>query len=198
METEIKIEVSDLAPVRERLRELGATDEGAVEERNVYFDREGALRERWESLRLRQDRRARLTWKGPSRFQGGVLSRPEVEVEVSSFDDTAEILRRLGYGVAEELVKRRETWRLDAVVVALDTLDFGRFVELEGEADRARRVARQLGLDPADGLPWSYRLLRKKRRGSDAPGRGDGAHSDAIVGPAKTDSEASTEGTNPA
>lgn len=164
METEIKIEVDDLGPVRERLRALGASDEGAADERNRYFDRGDALRERQESLRLRQDRRVRLTWKGPSRVDAGVQSRPEIEVEVSSFDAMAQVLERLGYALVEELLKRRETWRLDGVEVTLDTLDFGLFVELEGEPSETRAVARRLGLDPTRGLARSYRVLRAERR----------------------------------
>lgn len=176
MESEIKIEVADLAVVRERLRALGAQREGEVQERNVYFDRDGELRGRRESLRLRQDARARLTWKGPSTFDAGVLSRPEVEVEVSNFADTQTILRRLGFEPVEELAKHRETWRVDDVEVALDTLSFGRFVELEGDATRVSALARQLGLNPADGVPHSYRILREQRQsGGNPTDRGDGA-----------------------
>jgi adenylate cyclase class 2 len=163
LETEIKIEVADLAPIRARLGEIGATRIGAVDEDNWYFDREGSLRDRQESLRLRRDIRNRVTWKGPGSFKGGVLTRPEIEIEVSDFDDTVELLDRLGFNPVERLAKHRETWQHGDVEVALDTLDFGTFVEMEGPADAARDTAMQLGLDPARSNGLSYRQIRRAR-----------------------------------
>jgi adenylate cyclase, class 2 len=163
LETEIKIEVTDLAPIRARLTEIGATAVSTVDEDNLYFDREGDLRDRQESLRLRRDNRNRLTWKGPGTFKRGVLARPELEIEVSDFDDTVELLDRLGFAPVERLAKHRETWRLADVEVALDKLDFGSFVELEGPSEAARGVANKLGLDLSRSNGLSYRQIRRAR-----------------------------------
>lgn len=163
METELKIEIDDAAPVRAKLVELGATRIGEVVEENVYFDRDDELSTRGESLRLRKDDRIRLTWKGPSRFEDGVVERPEIEVTLSSFADAADILDRLGFSLAERLAKRRETWRLPGVEVAIDSLAFGTFVEIEGPADLAQATAWQLGLDYQQGLGHSYRSLQRRR-----------------------------------
>jgi len=164
METEVKSEVSDLAPIRDRLYALGARHLSTVEEENAYFDRDGELEARGQSLRLRQDQRVRLTWKGPSDFRDGVVVRPEVEVTVSSFADAMEILDRLGFRPTERLEKHRETWRLRDVELALDSLSFGYFVELEGERASIEAVARELGLDVRQGIGVSYRKLRRQRR----------------------------------
>jgi adenylate cyclase class 2 len=163
METEIKIEIHDVAGVRARLADIGATFLGEVEEDNQYYDRDDELAERGESLRLRQDARARLTWKGRSSFDGGVVERPEIEIEVSSFADAAEIISRLGFQLTDRLAKRRETWRLGPVEIAIDTLAFGTFVEFEGPAEEALIAAAQLGLDPAQGIAHSYRRLKQRR-----------------------------------
>jgi predicted adenylyl cyclase CyaB len=165
VETESKLEVPDHAPIRERLQALGAECLGAVDESNVYFDRADELLHRNHSLRLRRDGRNRLTWKGPAYVRGGVTHRPEVEVEVSSFDDTARILRRLGFSIADRLPKRRETWRLPGVEVVLDTLAFGTFVEIEGDPARVPAIAQQLGLDLERTISVSYRRLQKERKG---------------------------------
>jgi len=164
VETEVKIEVLDLEPVRERLRALGATYLSAVDEDNVYLDRAGELEARDQSLRLRQDDRVRLTWKGLTDFRGGIVVRPEVEVTVSSFSDTLEILDRLGFQMSDRLAKRRETWRLRHVLVTLDTLAFGQFVELEGGASAIAQIAGELGLELHQGLSSSYRKLARERR----------------------------------
>jgi predicted adenylyl cyclase CyaB len=163
LETELKIEVEDHDPVRRRLEASGATFESVVDEMNVYLDRDGELRSRHESLRLRQDQRVRLTWKGPSKADDGVVQRPEIEVEVANLAATADIFQRLGFSVVDRLAKRRETWRLANVEIALDTLAFGRFVEIEGEPGAARSAAAQLGLDASRAITRSYRFLQAER-----------------------------------
>lgn len=164
METEVKIEVADLDPIREHLRALGATYLGAADEDNVYLDRDGELTARDESLRLRQDDKVRLTWKGASIFRDGIVARPEVEVTVSSFADALRILEQLGFRATDRLAKRRETWQLEGVEVTLDALAFGRFVELEGDAASIATAASALGLDTHRGLRSSYRKLQRERR----------------------------------
>ena len=163
MEIEIKIEVQDLEPLKPRLLRLGASFSGAVDENNLYFEQDGNLLRRGESLRLRRDREARLTWKGPTDFRDGVVHREEIEIQVGDFDQAGAILDRLGFDVTDRLAKRRETWTLPGAVVALDELAFGCFVEIEGDADRVRDIARQLDLNPADGIPQSYRWLQHER-----------------------------------
>ena len=163
METEIKIEVTDLEPIRNRLRALGANYVGAADETNQYLDRDGELHGRDESLRLRQDGRVRLTWKGPTITIDGVNERPEVEVEVGDFAVTRELFERLGYSVVDRLAKRRETWRFPDAEIDLDTLAFGCFVEIEAPPRIAAKIARDLGLDPQNGISMSYRILQRRR-----------------------------------
>jgi predicted adenylyl cyclase CyaB len=91
------------------------------------------------------------------------LERPELEVEVSDFETMAQILERLGFRLADRMEKRRETWHVGPVIVALDELEFGSFVEIEGDPTATRALAEQLGLDLTQALPQSYRQLRKRR-----------------------------------
>jgi len=176
MEIEIKIEVSSLDPVRRRLELLGATPLGVAEEDNLYFEQDGNLYRRGESLRLRRDRDIRLTWKGPSDFRKGVVHREEIEIHVDDLDATWALLDRLGFDVTDRLAKRRETWTVPGAVVALDELAFGSFVEIEGDANRVRELALQIELDPANGIPHSYRRLQRERGPYDkAPNLVDGS-----------------------
>ena len=164
METELKIEVPSLDPIRRRLEQLGATSSGSVDEDNVYFDQDDALRARDESLRLRRDNDVRLTWKGPTDYRKGVLNREELEIHVDDYDKTWGILEHLGFSANDRLAKRRETWKLSGQEVVLDELAFGRFVEIEGDATRIREIARQLDLNPEDGIARSYRWIQAERR----------------------------------
>ena len=158
VEVEVKFLVRDLDAVRERLIAAGAQLGAArVYERNVRYDTpDEALLARQSLLRLRQDSRARLTYKGLAAQDAGSEAkiREELEVTADDFDTLAMILARLGFAAVQTYEKYRETWHLRDVEVVLDELPFGDFVELEGPADSSlKAVAARLGLD------WSQRIL---------------------------------------
>lgn len=158
VEVEVKFLVRNLDAVRERLVAAGAQMSGArVHERNVRYDTvDEKLLARQILLRLRQDSRARLTYKGLAAQDAlsEAKIREELEVTVDDFDTLALILARLGFAAVQTYEKFRETWHLGDVEVVLDELPFGNFVELEGPADSSlKAVAARLGLD------WSQRIL---------------------------------------
>lgn len=157
LEAEVKFFVADLPAVRERLLERGAIRAlERVHEKNVRFDTpDQALLGRMQLLRLRRDSRVRLTFKGPAAQDAAseVKIREELEVEVSSFDDAAQILMRLGFVPLQTYEKYRETFHWRDVEVVLDETPFGDFVELEGAETAIRAAAAALGLD------WERRIL---------------------------------------
>ena len=174
LEREIKVPVGDLEPVRRRLVALGAVLELPMGfERNWVLDRRGPssgpgveLLASGQLLRVREDARgARLTYKGPVRYEGAagtVKVREEREVAVAPGDETIAILRALGYEVVRRYEKRREEWRHGGASVALDDTPLGAFVEVEG--GKPEDVARELGLDPARAARGSYLALWEEHR----------------------------------
>ena len=158
LEVEVKFLVADLAGVRARLVASGA-EPGAprIYERNVRFDTaDEELLGRQSLLRLRQDSRVRLTYKGLAARDAASEAkiREEIEVTVSDFDGLAAILSRIGFAAVQTYEKYRETFHWGDVEVVLDELPFGDFVELEGPSDhRLKAAANALGLD------WSRRVL---------------------------------------
>jgi len=157
LEVEVKFLVPDLTIIRERLLTAGAQlDKPRVHEHNIRFDNawEGLLR-KGKLLRLRQDKIARLTYKGipPEEIESEVKVREELEIEVSDFEKTADILKRIGFEEKQVYEKYRETFQLGEVEVVLDEVPFGNFVELEGEEKNIRETADLLQLD------WDKRIL---------------------------------------
>lgn len=156
VEVEVKFLLADLAQFRHHLLAAGAEQhKPRLFERNVRFDTpEETLRSHLQLLRLREDDRVRLTFKGPadnSRSEAKV--REEIEVEVGDFAPMKAILQKVGFVPHQVYEKYRETFRLGEVEVVLDELPFGNFVELEGE-ERAIRVATE-----SLGLAWEERIL---------------------------------------
>ncbi|GAB4504027.1 MAG: class IV adenylate cyclase [Anaerolineales bacterium] len=161
-ETEIKFYVNDLERVEKRLRALGARlVQPRVHETNLRFDLpDGDLRAAGRVLRLRMDTQARLTYKGPSNRQDGVLRRIEYETQVGDFETAQRILHALGYVVSATYEKFRATYEWEGLHVMLDELPYGDFVEIEGpDGERLRAVSCVLGLDFSAAIPASYLAL---------------------------------------
>lgn len=152
-ETEVKFSVPALDAVAARLAEAGAElAVPRVYERNIrYENAQKTLKAQGIVVRLRQDQRARLTYKEPPQPGGDedIPSRFEAEVEVSDFDTMALILQKLGYSPAMTYEKFRTTYRLHDTEVVLDEMPYGSFVEIEGVPDAIRRVIPLLGLENA-------------------------------------------------
>lgn len=166
VEREAKIRVRDLDAVRTRLRERGGVDEGEVLERNWVLDRhDESLYEDDVLLRVRCNggRGGVLTVKCRLDDEGGFKCREEVETEVDSTDDLLRQLEMVGFAVRWIYEKRRSTWRFQECVIALDVLpEMGGFVEIEGDAEKIRGAALELGLNPEDHLDENYLSLWKR------------------------------------
>jgi len=175
IEQEIKIPVADLEAIRSRLAQVGATlDHPLTFEENVVLDdASGQLRSSGRLLRLRRyGGTFTLTFKGPATFAAGVKSRQELETEVEDGGKALALLAALGFVPIRRYEKRRETWWLGEVTVALDETPLGSFVELEGPPEAVLAGATALGLDPGCAARGSYLELWLAHRElhPDAPG----------------------------
>jgi len=155
IETEVKFLVRNFETIRQRLLEAGAVSLGNVFETNFRYDDAGHhLLSNRCLLRLRQDRRSRLTFKRPHPEGGRQFkTHEELEIEVSDFDTTHRILAALGYHRAQVYEKQRETFEMGATEICLDHMPYGHFIEIEGTAEAIPLVAERLGLE------WHRRIL---------------------------------------
>ena len=163
IEIETKFHVRDLKKIETRLQALGAQlVQPRQFEQNLRFDLpDGSLRKTYRVLRLRQDEKAVLTYKGPgSNAVDGIRSREEWEVIVSDFATTQKILESLGYDIQFIYVKYRTTYTLENSHIMLDEMPFGLFVEIEGEKQPdVLTLAEHLNLDKDGAIPDSYQVL---------------------------------------
>jgi len=157
-ETEVKIYTPDHSVIRQKLESRGARlVQPRVYEKNVRYDREDkSLSNNNIVLRLRQDRGTRLTYKEPGQIERGILTREEVEVEVSDFEAMDTILLKLGFIPAMIYEKYRRTYLLDDTQIMLDELPYGNFTEIEGEVDTIERVLKLLGLQNVERRSDNY------------------------------------------
>ncbi|MEA4908095.1 MAG: class IV adenylate cyclase [Chloroflexi bacterium] len=149
-EIEVKFHVRDLAVLERRLKDSGALlEHPRVFERNDRYDTPaGDLSRARRVLRLRQDAAAHFTYKDPALPGQTVSQRREIELEIDDFETGGRFLEALGYQISVRYEKYRTTYRLEAVLVVLDEMPFGSFIEIEGPgASQIQAAAARLGLD---------------------------------------------------
>ena len=154
IEKEAKFYIRDLKIIEQHIKDLGGVViQPRVLESNLRFDtHERELSASFQVLRLRQDTRARLTYKGPADPNSEVSARLEYEVEISDLTTGRHILEALGYETVTIYEKYRTSYSLDTVEISLDEMPFGKFMEIEGaDVQQIRQMAIKLN------LKWEHR-----------------------------------------
>jgi adenylate cyclase class 2 len=155
LETEIKFFLTDPDAVRQRILKLGAESRGRCFESNVrYEDRGRTLKMNKSLLRLRRDRKVRLTYKStPPEENSQVKIMKELEVEVDDFETMHLILEAVGFHREQVYEKWRETLVLGRTQFCLDRMPYGDFLEIEGQQRDIMNFAARLD------LAWDQRIL---------------------------------------
>lgn len=166
-ETEAKFYVKDLKQIETHLRDLKARlIQARIHETNIRFDTPNQdLRRQQRVLRLRQDDKARMTYKDASKNDEGILSRTEIEFVVEDFEKAKRLLEALGYEKSLFYEKYRTTYELDDTHIMLDELPIGDFIEIEGEnTNSIRDISQKLSLKWNTAIPASYTALFERVR----------------------------------
>jgi adenylate cyclase class 2 len=161
-ENEVKFYLTNPEEFLQRLTAIGANlkHERCHETDLRFDDSAGNLRTANRVLRLRQDDRARITYKGPGEVLDGVASRREIEVTVSDFDTARELLEAIGYQPCLLYEKYRTTYAFTDCEIVLDEMPFGWFCEIEGLSPVSiQQVAKYLALNWENRILDSYALL---------------------------------------
>jgi adenylate cyclase class 2 len=168
-ETEAKFYVQNLRKIELRLQFLKAQlIQPRTHETNLRFDNANSdLRNTSRVLRLRQDEKARFTFKGPSvESEGGILIRREIEFVVEDFETAKQFLEALGFETVVFYEKFRATYELNDVHIMLDELPYGEFVEIEGESVKAiHEIADLLGLNWGAMVKAGYHAIFERAAG---------------------------------
>jgi adenylate cyclase, class 2 len=162
-EIEIKFRVLDLAALTARLHKLGLKQTTPrTHEMNILFDLPGRpLRAKGDLLRLRKYGDTwLLTHKAKStKTDGPHKIRVETETRVADGEKMQAILTALQFQPAFHYEKFRAEWTGEKGHVVLDETPIGNFAEIEGPPDWIDKVARDLGITPADYITETYAAL---------------------------------------
>ncbi len=153
MKTEIEVKFCDIdiADVRKRLGSAGATCEQPMRLMRRALIEEPHHSAEDSFLRIRDEGdKVTLTFKRRVNPESATIdSVKEIEVEVSSFDDTIELFKEAGWEYKTFQESKRETWHLDDVEVVIDEWPWLRpYIEIEGDSEVAvQNAAEQLGFE---------------------------------------------------
>lgn len=165
IETELKLRIPALAPLRALLAAMGFKEETPAQaELSVLWDRGEELKARGEALRVRRYAgRVILTWKGAKVPDALLKIRPEQETAVEDGEALETILRALGYAPVLRMEKTRAVWAREELTACLDETPFGCFLELEGDANAIKAAAEHLSLGSDRVEPRSYPTLFREQ-----------------------------------
>lgn len=165
LECEMKIKISDIRKIQNRLERIGAYSEGCSLEKNWILDTSGGKnRGNGIVLRIRNNGGTGgvLTVKRPAKG-GPFKTREELETRVECTETLLTQFKDIGYAVVWAYEKYRQTWHWRDCKIMLDECpEIGCFIEIEGTPDTIRKTAAQLGLDPAMHISGGYRKLWRK------------------------------------
>ncbi|MEO8863115.1 MAG: class IV adenylate cyclase, partial [Candidatus Saccharimonadales bacterium] len=160
METEIEAKFLDIDTdsLRQKLQSLNARLINPEREmkRRVFDFEDGRLKKVNGWVRVR-DEGDKVTLSYKQLNDRTITGTKEVNVTVSSFDDTCDFLDCIGLKSKSFQVTKRESWVLNGVEIEIDTWPWiPQFVELEGKSeDAVKQVASLLELNWAKALHGS-------------------------------------------
>ena len=167
METEVKVRLISWGDGEERLTRVGAKLlEKRYFERNLLFDfSDRSLEKRGEALRLRQGRgRAWLTFKGPMHGSGRIKNRKDYETALEDGDAVGEILLALGFSETFRYEKFRAVYAVGDLLVCLDEVPMGFYMELEGAPAHIVAGTQMLKFSMEEAISATYPRLWKLHR----------------------------------
>ncbi|MBI9043157.1 MAG: class IV adenylate cyclase [Anaerolineaceae bacterium] len=169
-EIEAKFYIQDLNAFEDRLLALGShLLLKRVHETNLRFDTaQKDLSRNRQVMRLRKDTKYWMTYKAPVTEGKDTIIRQEIEFEVSDFKAARQFIEALGYELFVKYEKFRTTYEFYNVLVTLDEMPYGNFIEIEGpDVPTLQVITANLKLDwnarcETSYLDLFYRLKKKR------------------------------------
>ncbi len=180
MKTEIEVKFCriDIDDIRQRLQDAGAQREQPLRLMRRIVIEQPHHRAEHSFIRIRDEgNKTTLTFKRRKTMDiaTDAHNTKELEVVVSSFDDTVEIFKEAGWPPVSYQESKRETWKLGDAEVVIDVWPWlDPYIEIEAPTeDIVRSAAVQLGLSWEDAfygrVEHVYRLQYEIAAGFQGP-----------------------------
>lgn len=87
------------------------------------------------------------------------FEREEYEIEIPNAKEMAEMLKIVGFSRERILEKFRVIFQKKNLIISVDKLPFGNFIEIEGTSDKIEKAIKKLGLDNKYKITDAYWVL---------------------------------------
>lgn len=161
IEIELKFNINDPKQIKNKLLSLNFDQKHARHfEKTVMYDNTQKLMQQTDGrIRLRKtDVACTLSYKKPI-SRNGIKKEIEYEVGVTSYDQTDNIIRSMGYSPVSSYEKFRHTFIKKSVIATIDEYPFATFLELEGDENEITNTAKELDFDINDNITDSCDTL---------------------------------------
>ncbi|AGK61127.1 adenylyl cyclase CyaB, putative [Archaeoglobus sulfaticallidus PM70-1] len=115
-----------------------------------------------EAFRIRKDvEGVTITYKG-KKMDPETKTREEIKVRIygDDYDNARDMFRKLGFEEFATVRKIRKIYRMDNAIICLDTLDFGKFIEIEVDTQDIEEGKRKIS-EIAKKINLSGKNIRK-------------------------------------
>jgi adenylate cyclase, class 2 len=159
-EIEVKILDINLEEIRKKLLVLGAEKVFDGKIHAMAFDFPDMRLDKEDSfIRVRKvGEQIELCFKGKKEEKSKFKIREEIEVNVSAFKDTIEILEKIGLKKYNEGKKNRESYKLNNVRFEIDSWgNIPHFIEIEAKTEEEiEKNVKMLGYTMEQTNTWTY------------------------------------------
>lgn len=166
MQTEIEVKFLDvdLDDIRKRLENLGATLEQPMRFLRRSLVEEPHHKEKTAFVRIRdQGDKVTMTYKQRD-DERALHGTKEIEVEVSDFQKTVDLLEAAGWAPSTYQESRRETWQLGDAEIVLDEWPWIKpYIEVEAPSEgQVKKAAEALGFEWKDAVIGSVDVIYER------------------------------------
>ncbi len=159
-EIELKFEIENYREMVEELLKISDFQSSAYE-LTVMYDQGKKLFDLDARLRLRKildlktnEETTEISYKKP-KTREGIKVEEEYETMVERFDEMEKILKNIGFSSVSSYERIRDTFNFDNVKITLDSFPFGDYLEIEGEKEKIKKLAKDLDFDLSENITKS-------------------------------------------
>lgn len=166
MQTEIEAKFADIEieAIRKKLQDCGAKLIHPMRLMRRALIEEAHMQKNNGFIRIRDEGdKVTLTYKEHRKNE--LHGAKEIEVVVSSFEDTVSLFQQAGWAYKTFQESKRETWELDDNEIVIDIWPWlDPFIEIEGPSeDSLKSGAKKLGLDWREAIFGSVDILYNRK-----------------------------------
>ncbi len=163
IEVKIKLNKGEREGIRLKLNEFSSATPLLKETTYGFFteDRQSIEKGIFPRIKeFRNNNEGLLTVKVKKENNKDYFRRDEYEIKINDVKFFRDFLKIVGYGKEIIFEKERESWKIpDSVLVNLDILPFGEFIEIEGKPEQIEKMAKELGLESRERTIKAYLAL---------------------------------------